>query len=299
MKESMQDEGLARFNQATLEDFLAIHGVDEKRARAVVEFRDSLPGKRLQRWDDLCQVKGIGDQWVNFFREQFGAGAAGGKRKPMLQRLEFWGCGFLVALAGLAVALFGVLVDWQAVPPLRKTPTPSPAICKVMYEDASKCIYLFETPNSASNKTGLPCLPIGTEVEVVGLVPGNLFVFYEVASYRYDAGPIVITEIGLGSPAEEIGLQVGDVILRIDGRQVDYRNEMTEYIDENAGRRISLVIQRNGQELTKDVVPRVSPSEGQGAIGFRFEGGIARGGSGYIATMHVTCAEGVEFGEDE
>ena len=173
MTKSEQDEGLARFNVATLDDFLGIHGVDEKRAWAVVDFRDGLPGGKLQRWDDLCQIKGIGVRWVSFFREHFSKDVTARKRKPMLQRMEFWGCGFLVALAGLAVAVLGVLVDWQAVPPLRKTPTPLPTICKVMYEDASKCIYLFDTPNSASSKAGLPCLPIGTEVEVVGTRAGQ------------------------------------------------------------------------------------------------------------------------------
>ena len=130
-------------------------------------------------------------------------------------------------------------------------------------------------------------------------MPGNIYAFYEIASYRYDAGPIVITEIVPESPAEEAGLEAGDLILSMDGHQVSYRDEMIQYIDENAGREIDLVIQRDGKELAKAVVPRVSPSLGRGVIGFNFEGGIARGGPGYIGTMMVSCAEGVEIGGEE
>ena len=169
-------------------------------------------------------------------------------------------------------------------------PTPSPPRCTVSLPQG--CLYVFDTP--ASEDLGaevLACLPNGAEVEVVGLVPGILTTFYQISSYYYDRGPIVITEIMPNSPAQEIGLQVDDALLYIDDVPLRDTSTLAEYARENAGKTVNLLVRRGGQEITLSVVPRASPPEGQGPIGFTMKGGIIEGGGGYVGTTRVSCIE--------
>ncbi len=69
------------------------------------------------------------------------------------------------------------------------------------------------------------------------------------------------------SPAGRAGLQIGDIITMINGRPVtslyDVRLESTL----NRGYTITLLIERGGQQIGVDLVPRQTPPPGQGAIG--------------------------------
>lgn len=71
-------------------------------------------------------------------------------------------------------------------------------------------------------------------------------------STRFKLHPsIEIAEIRPGSLAEEIGLQVGDVIISVNGKEIyDYSlQEISGLLNERVGKRVRVIVDRNGIEL--------------------------------------------------
>jgi regulator of sigma E protease len=67
----------------------------------------------------------------------------------------------------------------------------------------------------------------------------------------------IIGEVIPGEPAEQAGLQKEDRIIQIDSKSVSNWKEINEYITTSSGEKINIKISRNGQELTKDITPKV------------------------------------------
>lgn len=82
---------------------------------------------------------------------------------------------------------------------------------------------------------------------------------------------VQITYIVADSPAKGSDLRVGDVIkeLVIDNQalQTDKVSEVQEFIEAHQGQEITLVVKRGPDFFDKKIVPRVSPPEGEGALG--------------------------------
>ena len=74
-----------------------------------------------------------------------------------------------------------------------------------------------------------------------------------------------IGEILPGGRAAEVGLQTGDIILAINGTQTENWNAVIQHIYANPEKEISLLVQRDGQELSISVVP--VEEAGRGLIG--------------------------------
>jgi len=70
-----------------------------------------------------------------------------------------------------------------------------------------------------------------------------------------------------GTPADQAHLEKGDRILAIDGQPVADWEQMSAIIKEHADKEISLLIDRNGNEITQSIIPETSPETGKGAIG--------------------------------
>ena len=87
-------------------------------------------------------------------------------------------------------------------------------------------------------------------------------------------GPLTITEIQAGSPAEE-ALEVGDVILGVDGRTFERSAHLTDFVAERGGTMVTLDVERDGERIQLEVVPRVVTDEeraaGTGPIGFAYD----------------------------
>lgn len=73
---------------------------------------------------------------------------------------------------------------------------------------------------------------------------------------------VQIVQIAVDSPAKEAGLMVGDVIVGFEKIQ-----EVKDFIGIHQGEEMVLTIKRGTEVLDKEVVPRVSPPEGEGAVG--------------------------------
>jgi stage IV sporulation protein B len=72
-----------------------------------------------------------------------------------------------------------------------------------------------------------------------------------------------------GSPAKEAGIEVGDLIVRIDGIRLLDANQVAELVNrqETAGHSVSFEIKRRGQEVSKEVRPLLCQETGRFRIG--------------------------------
>jgi regulator of sigma E protease len=105
-------------------------------------------------------------------------------------------------------------------------------------------------------------------------------------------GPVKIADVGPDSPAQQAGLQRGDVVTTFDGQPVTvqtFRDDTQSHLDQP----IQIGYTRNGQPQTTTLTPRSNPPEGQGAIGIVISGGLVRlnpvqaVGEGFVQTVHV------------
>jgi len=77
----------------------------------------------------------------------------------------------------------------------------------------------------------------------------------------------LVTQIAPESPAMQVGLQPGDIILSVEGENIENIEDLIERINANVGREISLTVEREGETQSVQITPRVDPPEGEGAIG--------------------------------
>jgi regulator of sigma E protease len=85
--------------------------------------------------------------------------------------------------------------------------------------------------------------------------------------------PVQIMAVAPDSPAQQAGLQAGDIIIAIDGQTVVGLDAVIKSINENAGKEIEVVVRRGDEEVTTTLRPRL-PEEipaGQGATGVQIQ----------------------------
>jgi regulator of sigma E protease len=94
-------------------------------------------------------------------------------------------------------------------------------------------------------------------------------------SAKVQASSVGILQTAPDSPATGAGLRPGDVIVSINGQEVKSISEAQEITTGNAGVENVYVIRRGSETFETNIVPRVNPPEGEGAIGIAL-GEIAR-----------------------
>ncbi|MGB3073274.1 MAG: RIP metalloprotease RseP [Candidatus Moraniibacteriota bacterium] len=87
---------------------------------------------------------------------------------------------------------------------------------------------------------------------------------------KYTRTDVQILQVQPHTPAEEIGLKAGDIILALDTTPVTTLDFVSTYIREHRGQEISVKVRRGGAELILSGTPRVSTPEGEGALGISF-----------------------------
>ncbi|MEE8318417.1 MAG: site-2 protease family protein, partial [Dehalococcoidales bacterium] len=79
---------------------------------------------------------------------------------------------------------------------------------------------------------------------------------------------VLVDEVAPSSPAAAAGIEVGDLLLAVNGKPVDSVGDLQREIQLKMGRPITLLVQRADSSTDEvRVVPRWQPPEGQGAIG--------------------------------
>ena len=81
---------------------------------------------------------------------------------------------------------------------------------------------------------------------------------------------IQIFEVKKGTPAQAMGLALGDEILTINGEKITSLKQVSDTIAANRGREIEMRINRLGKEVTAVGTPRVAYPAGEGSLSISF-----------------------------
>jgi regulator of sigma E protease len=80
-------------------------------------------------------------------------------------------------------------------------------------------------------------------------------------------GKVFIESVAPNSPAQLAGIQPGDIIVSLQGREVRNSTELVQYTQSFLGQEVSLDLSRNDETVSVQVVPRLRPPSGEGAMG--------------------------------
>lgn len=81
------------------------------------------------------------------------------------------------------------------------------------------------------------------------------------------SGHVHVERVQVGSPAEEVGLEVGDTIAAIEGQSIITPRDLIEATKKYLGTTVTLTVKRDSKEMEIPVLARKDPPQGQGAIG--------------------------------
>lgn len=90
---------------------------------------------------------------------------------------------------------------------------------------------------------------------------------YSLVGIPEEVNYISVDAVSKDSPAENAGIEKGDVVLGIDGVVMKKTDEFVEYLKDKKGKEIVINIKRDMGKKEYPLVPRVNPPEGDGAVG--------------------------------
>lgn len=96
------------------------------------------------------------------------------------------------------------------------------------------------------------------------------FVIYAVCFLQIgypDQSTVLIDRVEQSSPAESAGLKIGDQITKIGGQKVDSFSVVTNYVDLNLDKEITIEVNRNGTPLILSLTPVSGHAEDRGPMG--------------------------------
>lgn len=112
-----------------------------------------------------------------------------------------------------------------------------------------------------------------------------------------EADSNIIRALSPGMPAEQVGLQVGDRIVEINGAQVDSGDRLVELVKENGMKELHLKARRDGADVYVDLKPVEVKTEESYDIGLRFipaKGGVLQS-SGQAAAFTYSIIRSVFY----
>ena len=110
-----------------------------------------------------------------------------------------------------------------------------------------------------------------------------------VSGVSEPVGPVVGTVIE-NTPAQQIGLQKGDVIKKVDGVDIESWGDLVRIIHHSAGRELEIQWERNGEIMTAVVTPQYDKIQDMGLIGIAPESRLRKPG------LFEATALGVSWG---
>lgn len=87
------------------------------------------------------------------------------------------------------------------------------------------------------------------------------FVLFLALAFMVGAPTTTISGVAKDSPAQEVGLKKGDTIKQLNGEKVTSFNQIRNYLDQNGGKTIKLIVVRDGQEKTFNLKPKLMKQE--------------------------------------
>ncbi|MFC1600494.1 RIP metalloprotease [Patescibacteria group bacterium] len=101
------------------------------------------------------------------------------------------------------------------------------------------------------------------------LAIASFSIVYSFTGIPKESGNVKVVDIRPDSPASKSGLEVGDVVKKIDGTDVTSNEEFISYVEKSQGSEIVMYAQREDvEDLVKaKAVPRVDPPPEEGSLG--------------------------------
>ncbi|GAB4549136.1 MAG: RIP metalloprotease RseP [Anaerolineae bacterium] len=185
-----------------------------------------------------------------------------------LQRMFFLFAGSGMNFIAAFVLLF--LGATVGMPPISLGAAPnSPAYAAGLLPDDAivevngKAVSTAEQINAEIEASGKAGQPLQLVVERDG---ERISLTIPLGTERWMNQVVRISDVSPNSPAEG-KFQADDLILSIDGRRIGSVEGVQEYILDRAGQSLTFVLWRQDREVSVEVVPRVNPPAGQGAVG--------------------------------
>lgn len=119
-----------------------------------------------------------------------------------------------------------------------------------------------------------PIMNLITAVLVISIIIGQMGGII-TSSSPDEAGPqkILITEVVPNSPAEQAGLQMGDILVKANGMVLNTTDEASNLIKASPDVPILFDVLRDGRNLALTITPRMNEQAGRPLIGVSFCGG--------------------------
>jgi len=112
---------------------------------------------------------------------------------------------------------------------------------------------------------------------IIAGVIGNFLLGWILISYLFTQGvpvptnKIIIDKISISSPAAQAGIKENDEVVKISladkTTNLKSAQELIDFSHQYAGKEITLYLNRNGQEVKTQLIPRVKPPAGEGPLG--------------------------------
>ncbi|HHB92636.1 MAG TPA: RIP metalloprotease RseP [Thioploca sp.] len=103
-----------------------------------------------------------------------------------------------------------------------------------------------------------------TNLTIDDIAGGEFFTKIGFKPYR-PPPPAMLGKIMPDTPAQQAGFQTGDIILALDGQQINDWYDWADYIKQHPGQKIVVDIKRNQQNINLTVIP--ANVEGKGRVG--------------------------------
>lgn len=101
---------------------------------------------------------------------------------------------------------------------------------------------------------------------IFNFIMAFVFSFVIISFTGYDLP--VLKDVTPGYAAAEAGLQAGDVIVEMNGKNIHFYRDISAYGMYHAGEPVEVVYERNGEEYTTNLVPKYDEELGRYLYGF-------------------------------
>ncbi|MDX1379396.1 MAG: M50 family metallopeptidase [Anaerolineales bacterium] len=118
-----------------------------------------------------------------------------------------------------------------------------------------------------------PAMNLVTAVILFSLIISQMGGVLTLSGSDETSQEILITEVVANSPAEQGGIQVGDLLVEISGKPLTDLNDLTTLITENVDQSVVFTVNRDGSEIDLTVVPRMNEQAGRPMIGIGYRSG--------------------------
>lgn len=152
---------------------------------------------------------------------------------------------------------------------------------------------LYEIKNNKlKNRAFINKSPWQKAIIIIAGVIGNFILGWALLSFLFTQGvpvptkKVIIEKIASNSPAQKAQLKTGDVIVEFAGKKLETTTDLISLSKKYADQKVSLIIERDNKKITKEIIPRKNPPQGQGPLGVVISNHILKKYSWYQAPFY-------------